>query len=57
MKLLVKRAAERKLLEGKNSTFRVRGQAVEPEKVDRFMKRKGLTDEQIISAQSPAMCK
>lgn len=56
MIILAKKRARRKL-ENKDSTFRVRNEVVAPEKIDRFMKRKGLTDKEILNESSPAICK
>lgn len=57
MRFLAKRRVQRRIEENKESKFRVRSQVVAPEKVDRFMKRKKITDDQILSAPSPVMCK
>ncbi len=45
MRAMIRKASKRKFREDKDSLFRVRGREVEPEKIERFKKRKGLEDE------------
>jgi hypothetical protein len=53
MKAIVRKQAKRKL-EGKDSGFRVRGRAVEPKKIERYKKRKNVSEEALLSQPSPA---
>ncbi len=52
MERIVRKQAKRRL-EGKDSDFTVRGQAVEPEKIDRYKRRKNVSDTSILSQPSP----
>lgn len=53
MMVIARTRAKRKLVDGKDSTFRVCGVAVDEEKIERFMKRKKLSVAQLIAAPSP----
>jgi hypothetical protein len=53
MKTIVRKQAKRKA-EGKDSSFRVRGHTVEPEKIERYKKRKNVLENALLSQQSPA---
>ena len=58
MKAIVKKRQKRKLLETNKGelSFVVRGNAVEPKKIDRWMKRNEIP-ESVLYAPSPAACK
>lgn len=58
MKAIVRKRQKRKLVEIDKGelAFKVRGRSVEPEKIDRWMKRNGVTDT-MIYAPSPSACK
>lgn len=53
MKAIVLKQAKRKF-EGKDSGFRVRGRAVEPEKIERYKKRKTVSEDALLLQSSPA---
>jgi hypothetical protein len=53
MERIVRKQAKRKV-EGKGSGFRVRGNAVEPGKIERYKKRKNLSENALLSQPSPA---
>jgi hypothetical protein len=53
MEIILRKQAKHKF-EGKDSSFSVRGQAIEPEKIDRYKKRKNVTEDTLLSQQSPA---
>jgi hypothetical protein len=56
MKVIVQKRQRRKLVEDekRDLVFRVRGSIVEPEKIDRWMKRRGLAENQLYSPSSGA---
>ena len=58
MKAIVRKRQQRRLVETDKGelAFRIRGNVVEPEKIDRWMKRNDVTDS-MIYAPSPAACK
>lgn len=53
MEIILRKQAKRKF-EGKDSSFSVRGQAIKPEKIERYKKRKDVTEVTLLSQQSPA---
>lgn len=53
MRHIAKKQKTRKLLENKDTAFRVRGRAVDPDKITRTVKRKNISDDTLISAASP----
>jgi len=58
MKAIVRKRQQRKLVETdkRELVFQVRGNVVEPGKIDRWMKRNGVA-ESMIYAPSPTACK
>jgi len=58
MKAIVKKRLQRKLVESDKGEliFAVRGNTVEPKKIDRWMKRNEIP-ESVLYAPSPAACK
>jgi hypothetical protein len=58
MKAIVRKRQQRKLVETNKGglIFKVRGSLVEPEKIDRWMKRNGILEE-MVYVPSPAACK
>jgi hypothetical protein len=58
MKAIVRKRQQGRLVDTDKGdlAFRVRGRVVEPEKIDRYEKRKGIT-ESMEYAPSPAACK
>jgi hypothetical protein len=53
MQAIVLKQAKRKI-EGKDSGFRVRGHTVEQEKIERYKKRKNVSECALLSRPSPA---
>ena len=53
MKVIVRKQGKRKL-EGKDSTFRVRGRTVKPENIERYKKRKTVSEDALLLQSSPA---
>ena len=53
MKAIVRKQVERRV-EGKDSAFRVRGHAVESKKIERYKKRKNVSENVLLSQSSPA---
>jgi len=53
MKAMVRKQLKRQA-EGKDCGFRVRGRPVEPEKIRRYMKRKNVSGDALLSQPSPA---
>jgi hypothetical protein len=47
MKVMLRKQRKRKLEEGKESKFEVNGRPVPPQKINRFVQRKEMTDEEI----------
>jgi hypothetical protein len=47
MKVMLRKQLKRKLEDGMESEFEVNGRAVPPQKMSRFVQRKGITDEEI----------
>jgi hypothetical protein len=45
MKFIMRKQKKRKMVEGKETTFHVRGRPVEPTKIKRYMKRKRLSED------------
>jgi hypothetical protein len=54
MKIIVQKMQQRV---GKNTAFRVRGQVVEPAKIQRWQKRSGTLDALTLSTSLPESCK
>ena len=52
--LFIMHKQKKRKVEGKDTTFRVRGRAVEPEKIARTMKRKNISEDDLLSQSSPA---
>lgn len=50
---IVRKSVKRKRREGKESTFSVKGNLVASQKIDRFMKRNKLFEEELVSSESP----
>ena len=53
MQFIVYKHKKRKILEDKDTAFRVRGRPVEPGKIARTVKRKKISEDALLSAPSP----
>jgi hypothetical protein len=53
MEAIIRKISEREA-EGKKSTFRVRGQVVRPDKIERYKVRRGVQENALLSQPSPA---
>jgi hypothetical protein len=55
MQYIARKRKQRKADEDKDTTFHVRSRVVQPEKIDRTVKRKKELEDALLSAPSPAM--
>jgi len=53
MQYIAQKQKKRKLLEDKDTAFRVRSRTVEPEKITRTVKRKKISEDALLFAPSP----
>lgn len=57
MKAMVKKRQQRKIVANKETIFILHDFEVEPAKIVRYMKRKGIPEDQCYSPSSPFKCK
>lgn len=53
IQFIVYKQKKRKILQDKDTIFRVRGRAVEPEKIARTVKRKNISEDALLPVSSP----
>jgi hypothetical protein len=56
MKIMLRKQLKRKLEDGKESEFLVNGRSVPPQKMSRYVQRKGMTDDEILIPQMRKLC-